>query len=116
MPPLLIPESIGPTVEGLIEAREALEPRLHLEFPGFADDFSITVGRMALEGAADPPERPVAYVAATGRYVAGEAALDLAAVLLDGQGERPAWAEARMAAMDADGLAVLRRVASQTAV
>lgn len=46
LPPLLIAESIGPTADCLIEAREALEPRLHLEFPGFADLYSVAVGQM----------------------------------------------------------------------
>jgi uncharacterized protein len=46
LPPFLIAESIMPTVEGLIEAKAALEPRLHLEFPGFSGDLSIIVGRM----------------------------------------------------------------------
>ena len=46
LPPFLIAESIRPTADGLIEAKEALEPRLHLEFPGFSGDFSIVVGRM----------------------------------------------------------------------
>jgi uncharacterized protein (UPF0276 family) len=46
LPPLLVAESIWPTVDGLIEAREALEPRLHLEFPGFDAGLSIIVGRM----------------------------------------------------------------------
>jgi uncharacterized protein (UPF0276 family) len=46
LPPFLIEESIAPTVDALIEACEALEPRLHLEFPGFTDRFAVVVGRM----------------------------------------------------------------------
>jgi uncharacterized protein (UPF0276 family) len=46
LPPLLVAESIGPTVDGLIEAKAALAPRLHIEFPGFSGDLSIVVGRM----------------------------------------------------------------------
>jgi uncharacterized protein (UPF0276 family) len=46
LPPLMLAESIRPTADRLIEAREALTPRLHLEFPGFGDEYSIVVGRM----------------------------------------------------------------------
>jgi len=46
LPPLLVRESIWPTVDGLIEAREALAPRLHLEFPGFDAGYAIIIGRM----------------------------------------------------------------------
>jgi uncharacterized protein (UPF0276 family) len=46
LPPFLIPESIGPTVAALSEAKAALEPPLHLEFPGFSDGYAVTVGHM----------------------------------------------------------------------
>lgn len=46
LPPLLVAESIGPTADSLIEAKQALAPRLHLEFPGFSGEYSIVVGRM----------------------------------------------------------------------
>jgi uncharacterized protein len=44
--PFLIAESIAPTVADLIEAQAALEPRLHLEFPGFSDGYAVVIGRM----------------------------------------------------------------------
>ena len=46
LPPLLIRESIWPTVDSVIEAKEALKPRLHLEFPGFSAGLSIVIGNM----------------------------------------------------------------------
>jgi uncharacterized protein (UPF0276 family) len=46
LPPLLVEASIDRAVDGLIEAKEALAPRLHLEFPGFSADLAVVVGRM----------------------------------------------------------------------
>lgn len=46
LPPFLVPESIEPTARNLAEAKQALIPRLQLEFPGFTDGFSVVVGRM----------------------------------------------------------------------
>ncbi|MCX4245102.1 DUF692 family protein [Paraliomyxa miuraensis] len=46
LPPFLTEASLERTAEGLAEAREALEPRLQLEFPGFTDGYSIVVGAM----------------------------------------------------------------------
>jgi uncharacterized protein (UPF0276 family) len=45
LPPLLIAENIGRTVDTLIEARESLKPALHVEFPGFSADLTVIVGR-----------------------------------------------------------------------
>lgn len=46
LPPFLTEESLERTVQSLVEAREALVPRLQLEFPGFTDGYSIVVGPM----------------------------------------------------------------------
>ncbi len=46
LPPFLTAEGIECAVRSLVESREALEPRLHVEFPGFTDGFSLIVGRI----------------------------------------------------------------------
>lgn len=46
LPPFLTAEGIEHTVESLVEARQALVPRLQLEFPGFTDGYSIVIGSM----------------------------------------------------------------------
>ncbi|MCA9710149.1 MAG: DUF692 family protein [Myxococcales bacterium] len=46
LPPFLTEQSLAHTVESLRRAKDALEPRLQLEFPGFTDGYSIVVGQM----------------------------------------------------------------------
>jgi len=46
LPPLLIRESVNATAKNVAEAKNALTPRLHLEFPGFTDGFCVVVGNM----------------------------------------------------------------------
>ncbi len=46
LPPLLLSESIGRIVDSLIDAKESLDPPLHLEFPGFSANLTVFVGRM----------------------------------------------------------------------
>jgi hypothetical protein len=65
-----------------------------------------------LAGPADPPEQPVAYVAALGQYVTGEDAADFAAVALDAAGAPPPWASRRLAQLDPVTLGELRGVLS----
>ena len=53
-----------------------------------------------LDGPADTPEQPVAYVGAAGRYATGPLALTFAAVAQEAADPRPAWVSAQLAQLD----------------
>jgi hypothetical protein len=61
-----------------------------------------------LEGPHDPPEQPVAYVAVAGRYATGRVSPVLAAVMLDGVDDPPAWVAQSLASLAPESLASVR--------
>lgn len=57
----------------------------------------------------DVPEQPFAYVAVGGRYATGRLSLALAAVVLDGADDPPAWVPQRLAQLERGVLEAARR-------